>query len=72
MPKISTIFEQDTDDGKTGVLGIDEDAQLYWNGRLVITDRHIKLDWWVNASVIISGLSTAIMAILSAISYFKL
>jgi len=68
---IQTIFEQETEGGKTGVLGIDEDARLYWNGQLVITEQKVKLSWWVNLSVIIGGLSTAAIAVYTALLYYK-
>lgn len=69
--KITTIFEQDTDGGKTGSLGIDEDARLYWNGQLVVTEQKLQLSWWVNLSVIIGGLSTLVIAVFTALMYFK-
>jgi hypothetical protein len=70
-PKITTIFEQDTDNGKTGFLGIDEDAQLYWNGQRIVTEQKIKLSWWVNFSVVVGGLSTAVIALFTILMYFK-
>ena len=72
MPlEIQTIFEQDTEGGKTGVLGIDKDARLYWNGQLIVTEQKVKLSWWVNLSVIVGGLSTAAIALFTALLYFK-
>lgn len=70
-PKITTIFEQDTDSGKTGVLGIDDEARLYWNGRPVVTEQKLRLAWWVNLAVIIGGASTAVIAIFTVLLYFK-
>ena len=69
-PTITTIFEQDIR-GKTGVLGIDEEARLYWNGQRIVTEQKITLGWWVNLSVVVGGLSTAVAAIFSALTYFK-
>jgi hypothetical protein len=72
MPReIQTIFEQQTDGGKIGVLGIDQDTRLYWNGQLIVTEQKVKLSWWVNVSVIIGGLSTAAIAVFTALLYFK-
>lgn len=71
-PKIMTIFEQETDGGEMGVLGIDEEARLYWNGQLIITEQKVKLSGWVNFSVIIGGLSSAVIALFTALMYFKL
>ena len=69
-PKITTIFEH-IDNGKTGVLGIDDKARLYWNGQLIITEQKVRLSWWVNFSVVVGGLSTAFIAIFTALAYFK-
>lgn len=54
-----------------GVLGIDEETRLYWNGQLVVTEQKVKLSWWVNFSVIVGGLSTAAIAVFTALIYFK-
>jgi hypothetical protein len=70
--KIQTIFEQDIDgSNKKGVLGIDAAGHLFWNGKRVITARVLKLEWWVNASVILGGLSTAVIAVFTCLLYFK-
>jgi hypothetical protein len=71
MPMITTIFEQDAGTGKTGILGIDEDARLYWNGQLIVTEQKVKLSWWVNCAVILGGVSTAFIAIFTALLYLK-
>lgn len=71
MPTITRIFEHDAGGGKTGVLGIDENARLYWNGQLIVTEQKVKLSWWVSFSVILGGVSTAFIAILTALLYFK-
>lgn len=72
-PEITTIFNfpQDEEGGKEGVLGIDREGRLYWNGQLVVTEQKVKLSWWVNISVIVGGLSTAAIAIFTALMYFK-
>jgi hypothetical protein len=70
-PKITTIFEQDTGTGKTGILGIDDEARLYWNGRLIVTKQKIILSWWVNFSVAVGGLSTAVVAAFTVLIYYK-
>lgn len=71
QPTISTIFEHETDNGKIGTLGIDDNAHLYWNGQPVVTERKIKLSWWVNFAMIVGGLSTAIIAIFTVLMYYK-
>lgn len=70
-PKVTTIFEQDTDSGKTGVLGIDDDARLYWNDKLIVTEKKVVLSWWVNLSIIVGGLSTLVIAVFTALMYFR-
>jgi hypothetical protein len=72
MTTKTTIFETDTESGKPGVLAIDEDARLYWNEQLIVTEQKIKLSWWVNIAVIVGGLSTAVIAIFTVFSYFKM
>lgn len=70
--EIQTIFEKDIDGSdKIGVLGIDKDGNLYWNEKRVVTEQVIKLQWWVNLSIIAGGLSTAIIAIVTIFLYFK-
>ena len=68
--KITTIFEQDTNSGRIGILGIDEEARLYWNGQLIVTKQEVKLDWWVNISFIVGGISTALIAVFSILNYY--
>jgi hypothetical protein len=70
-PEITTIFEHDTDTGKTGILGIDDKARLYWNGQLIVTEQKIKLSWLVNSFVVIGGLSTAVIAVFTVLMYYK-
>ena len=65
MKKIETIFTHG--DGK---LGIDEDANLYWNEKKVITKGKITLDWWVNLSIIVASISTLVMAIFAILEFY--
>ena len=69
--KITTIFEQPLDNGRSGILGIDEDANLYWNNKPVVTRGKLALSWWVNLSIVIGGFSTFILAILAIGNFFK-
>lgn len=71
MNKITTIFEADSDTGKLGVLGIDDDAKLYWNGQRIVTEQKLKFSWWVNFSVVIGGLSTAVIAVYTVLMFYK-
>ena len=49
-------------------LGFDENNNLYWDGKPVLTRRKIRLPWFVNVAAIIASLSTAPMAAASAAS----
>lgn len=68
--KIEEIFSYDSDFG-AGSLGIDEDGRLYWNGEPVVTKQRVELAWGVNLAVIIGGLSTLVIALFTALLYFK-
>lgn len=68
---IETIFDYESEDGKKGVLGIDPDARLYWNGQLVVTEQKIRLSWWVNLAVVVGGFSTLLIAVFTILLYFK-
>ncbi len=72
MTKIHTIFTQELDNGKEGELGIDDQANLYWNKKAIITEQKIKLQWWVNISVILASLSTVAIAAFTALQFFGL
>lgn len=67
MPNITTIFTH----GPRGVLGIDDDGRLYWNGQRVVTEQKIKLSGIVNLAVILGGISTVFIAFFTALQYFK-
>lgn len=66
MTKIETIFIHGE-----GELGIDDDANLYWNKKMVITKSKITLDWWVSLSVIFASISTIVMAVYTVMDYYK-
>jgi len=69
---IETIFTHEIGGDVKGVLGIDKDARLYWNGQPVLTEQKVTLQWWVNVFVIVASLSTLAMAIFTGLQYFKL
>jgi len=61
---VETIFTQSDDEGNEGELGIDyETSTLYWNGRKILTEQKLSLEWWVNLSIVFGGISTVVMAI---------
>ena len=45
MTKIHTIFTQDLDNGNQGELGIDDESNLYWNKKQIVTEQKVKLQW---------------------------
>lgn len=69
MTKVHEIFSQGLDNGKEGSLGIDDEANLYWNGKRIVTEQKVKLQWWVNVSVIVASFATAIMAAVSILEF---
>ena len=70
MTKIHTIFTQKLDNGKEGELGIDDEANLYWNKKAIVTEQKVKLRWWVNVSILLASVSTFAIALLTAFQFF--
>ena len=70
MAKVHTIFTQDLDNGKQGELGIDDETNLYWNNKLIVTEQKVKLQWWVNVSIIMASVSTVALAVFTALQFF--
>ncbi|SFR57538.1 hypothetical protein SAMN04488073_2979 [Marinobacter gudaonensis] len=71
MTKVHEIFSQQLDNGKEGSLGIDDETNLYWNGKRIVTEQKIKLQWWVNVSVIVASFATAIMAAVAILEFLS-
>ena len=70
MEKIHTIFIQPLEDGVKGELGIDDEANLYWNKKAIVTKQKITLQWWVHLAVILASLSTFVLAIFAVLEFF--
>jgi hypothetical protein len=68
--QIEIIFEHENDLGQTGILGVDEDNRLYWNGQSIVTEQKVTLQWWVNVAFIITGLSTLALAVFEGLKFF--
>ena len=64
MAKIETIF---THGGFE--LGIDENSNLYWNKKKVITEQTIKLEFWVNMAIIFASASTIVLAAFAVLDF---
>jgi len=71
MSEIYTLFGASSDNGKGGDFGVDDDGKLYWNGKPIVTEKKIKLQWWVNLSAIIAAISSVVMAVTSIITLLK-
>lgn len=71
MSDIEVIFWHEADSGAKGELGIDEKGRLYWNGRPVVTQQKVTLQWWVNLSAIVAAISTVVTAGISVATYFN-
>ncbi len=71
MKEIHTIFSQSLKGETKGVLGIDDDGNLYWNSEPVVTEKKISLKWWVNLAAIIGAFSTLAIAVFTALTYFS-
>ncbi len=72
MKKIHTIFTHSLDNGTEAELGIDDEGNLYWNKRAVVTKQKVKLRWWVNLSIIVASFSTLAIAIVTLLHYFHI
>ena len=71
MKEIHTIFSQSLKGETKGVLGIDDDGNLYWNSEPVVTEKKISLKWWVNLAAIIGAFSKLAIAVFTALTYFS-
>ena len=59
---IKVVSMEDLDNLET-----DEKGDLYWKGRPVV---RATLDWWVSASIIITAVATAVIAIVSVVGLY--
>ena len=61
--EIDVIFSNPMLDGREGVLGIDKQSRLYWNGKQLAVVEKIQLTRWVNAAIIGGGFATVLIGI---------
>ncbi len=52
-------------------LGVDENNQLYWHGKPIVTKERIILEWWVNLAVIIAAFSTFGSSMIELLKYIN-
>lgn len=71
MPNIETIFDHTSASGSNGELGIDENGNLYWNNKPVTTEKKVKLEFWVNISIIATAIATICMMLVAIAEYLK-
>lgn len=71
MLKIRELYKVEFADGVKGALGIDERGRLYWNGEFVITEQRVSLSWWISLAIVLGGLSTFAIALLSILAYIN-
>ena len=62
--EIHTIFNR-----TEGELGVDDEGTLYWNKKAIVTEQKVKLQWWVNFSIILASFSTLAIAIFTLLQY---
>jgi len=73
MAELHQIYSYVDKDGREHFgFGVDpETGELFWNKTKVVTEQRLTLSWWVNASIILGGLSTAFLAIVTFLDYLK-
>jgi len=70
-PSMESIFPYSNDNGVEGSLGIDEHGKLYWNGKVIVTEQKITLQWWVNLSIIVASVSTLLLAGIACLQFLN-
>lgn len=69
--KIHFLFGAGAENGVEGEFGIDDDGKLYWNGKPVVTESKVTLEWWVSLSAILAAIGTTVSAIVAVADYFR-
>jgi hypothetical protein len=70
--KIYTIYSRSVDEKFGGQLGIDEENNLYWNEKQIITKQEITLNKWTNCAIIATGIGTLLIALTSILAYLNI
>jgi hypothetical protein len=66
VSEVHTIFEH-----RDRTLGIDDAGRLYWDGAPIVTEARYRLPWWVNVSIIATGLSTTVLALVAVLTFLR-
>ena len=64
-------MEQDSDDGGTLELGIDNDNNLYVNGKKVLTETKLVIDKSVNYAIIAAGVCAVLTLFIEIYKVFQ-
>jgi hypothetical protein len=70
MSNIEEFMSTQAKSGKEFALGIDENGNLYVNGKEVVTKQKFTLGWIINFSVVLGGLGAFVQGIVSLIEHF--
>ena len=71
MPQVHEWMTTESPSGKTLSLGLDEDGRLYVNGELVVTEQKVKLEWWINAAVVLGSLGAFAQGLVAVLSLYQ-
>ena len=52
-------------------LGVDDNNQLYWDGKPIVTKERIVLEWWVNLAAILAAFSTLGLFIIELLKFIN-
>jgi hypothetical protein len=50
-------------------LGIDENNKLYLDGKPIVVDERVSLQWWLNIAAVAAALSTVVMAVIEVLRF---
>lgn len=64
MPSVRPISIDELDR-----LGIDEENNLYWDGKPIVIRRRISLPWFVNLAAVGAATATIIMAVVQVLDF---
>ncbi len=69
MAEISVWMTHDSPSGKEMVFGIDDDANLYVNGKRVLVDKGFQFQWWINWAIVLGGIGAFAQGVVTVYSF---
>lgn len=66
MPNVRTIAIDELNK-----LGVDDDNRLYWDGKPIVVEERLRLQWWVNASAVLGASSGVVLAVIEVLRYLS-